>query len=89
MKNHTQEIAGIMHNSEFPVKDINMYIQKESIKNDKWWLITYVFTSILFGSYFYTSKETVKEAAKPMVEKVRQAYQMRLNVITDSLINNK
>lgn len=88
MKHYKSEISSILLKSSEPVNEIESLVKKAVYRTEVQWFVLYILSSIIFIGWHIIEKPTKEEllkAATPIVYTMKEKYQERLDVITDSL----
>lgn len=90
MKNkHSKQITELLY-SDRSGDNIDVYINSQLNKNNKWWIATIIISIIMTFAFTRTNKPTRQEilhCARPVIDSMHEAYQNRMDIITDSLSN--
>lgn len=87
-QHHADEIREILNSSDAPLLDINLLIEREVAKNDRWWGYACVVVCflVLFACWsVQPSKKDILKAARPICDSVKASFQHRIDFVVDSL----
>ncbi len=88
MQSNNHEIEQILYNSATPVESLEAHISNKIKRNDRNWAIVLGLSGVMFIGFYSVNRPDRREVlaqAKVTIDSIRIAYQLRLDVITDSL----